>query len=344
MAIQQGLGGCTVSKILNSRLDSILEGTSRSFYLSLKQLPSAIRSQISLLYLLARTSDTIADSTQGTLETRLEALRKFGEFAHSRSAEPPELSELAEIQGLESEGDLLRNAEGVVGSLSDFSESDQTHILRCLEIIISGQTLDLERFSGSVDEIVPLSDDAELDDYAYRVAGSVGEFWTRMSLEHIFQVSPSEESELFEKGIRFGKALQMINILRDIPADLRSGRCYIPMTSLSEHGMEPSDLTEESNIDRFRPLYDRYLDLTDSHLEAAVQYIGMIPHGQFRLRGSCMLPVVIGKQTVSLLRAGNVLDYSSRIKIQRSDIEKVVSRVIMAVPFPGRSQKLLEDG
>ena len=60
--------------IFDSELDSILEGTSRSFFLSLKELPKAIRAQVSLLYMLARTSDTIADSEEGSPEERLIAL------------------------------------------------------------------------------------------------------------------------------------------------------------------------------------------------------------------------------------------------------------------------------
>ena len=56
---------------------------------------------------------------------------------------------------------------------------------------------------------------------------------------------PEKENEFFEKGIRFGKALQMINILRDIPEDLRFGRCYIPEQELSRHGMKPEDFEDE---------------------------------------------------------------------------------------------------
>ena len=75
------------------------------------------------------------------------------------------------------------------------------------------------------------------------------------------------------KGIRFGKALQMINILRDIPEDLRFGRCYIPREALARHDLTPEDLLKKSNIDKFRPLYDEYLDITNDHLDAAVEYI-----------------------------------------------------------------------
>ena len=332
-----------MSRIFNSDLDSILEGTSRSFYLSLKELPREIRKQVSLLYMLARTSDTIADSEGGEPEDLLQALESYNEFTQGNSEEAPDLEELSEFQSNISEGLLLKNVGKVASNISQFSESDQKSIRNCLGIIIGGQILDLKRFSSGVNGIPSIEDNDELDDYAYRVAGSVGEFWTQMSLDHLFKIKEENEAEIFENGVRFGKALQMINILRDIPADLELGRCYIPRRSLDEHGMSPSDLLDSSKMESFRPLYNEYLDLTDQHLDSAVQYIEMLPHSQFRLRGSCMLPVIIGKKTVSLLRGRNVLDPEKKVKISRSEVKEVVKKVIMAVPFKGSSKRLLRE-
>ena len=332
-----------MSRIFNSDLDSILEGTSRSFYLSLKELPREIRKQVSLLYMLARTSDTIADSEGGEPEDLMQALESYNEFTQGNSEETPDLGELSEFQSNISERLLLKNVGKVVSNISQFSESDQESIRNCLGIIIGGQILDLKRFSSGVNGIPSIEENDELDDYAYRVAGSVGEFWTQMSLDHLFKIKEENEAEIFENGVRFGKALQMINILRDIPADLELGRCYIPRRSLDEHGMSPSDLLDSSKMESFRPLYNEYLDLTDQHLDSAVQYIEMLPHSQFRLRGSCMLPVIIGKKTVSLLRGRNVLDPEKKVKISRSEVKEVVKKVIMAVPFKGSSKRLLRE-
>ena len=332
-----------MSSIFNSDLDSILEGTSRSFYLSLKELPREIRKQVSLLYMLARTSDTIADSEGGEPEDLLQALESYNEFTQGNTDEAPDLQELSEFQSNISEGLLLKNVDKVASNISQFSESDQESIRNCLGTIIGGQILDLKRFSSGVDGIPSIEENDELDDYAYRVAGSVGEFWTQMSLDHLFKIKEENEAEIFENGVRFGKALQMINILRDIPADLELGRCYIPRRSLDQHGMSPSDLLDSSKMESFRPLYNEYLDLTDQHLDSAFQYIEMLPHSQFRLRGSCMLPVIIGKKTVSLLRGRNVLDPEKKVKISRSEVKEVVKKVIMAVPFKGSSKRLLRE-
>ncbi len=333
-----------MADLLDPELDTILKGTSRSFYLSLKELPSGVRSQVGLLYLLARTSDTIADSERGSTEDRLVALEQYNEYAQGRSDTPPDLSELARLQRIGSERKLLESVAATVSCIGRFRDSDQLHIRRCLDIIVGGQSLDLQRFSAASEgQIVALEDDGELDDYAYRVAGSVGEFWTRMTLDHLYDADAQTEAVLFEKGVRFGKALQLINILRDIPEDMRMGRCYIPSSSLSAHGMEPANLLDKGNMERFRPLFDSYIDIAKSHLDAAVEYIGMLPHSQLRLRGACMLPVLIGQRTLSLLREGNVLDSDSRIKITRSDINGLLKRVALAIPFAKSSETLLNE-
>ena len=173
------------------------------------------------------------------------------------------------------------------------------------------------------------------------MAGSVGEFWTSISLGHLFKLSEEDESKLYDLAVRFGKALQMINILRDIPEDLAMGRCYIPAPALSEVDLIPEDLLDHTNIESFRPLYSRYLDLTADHLESAIGYIEMLPHSQFRLRGACMLPVLVAYRTLDRLRDGNVLDPGQRIKISREEIKDGVKKVAVAVPFPGSGSKLL---
>jgi farnesyl-diphosphate farnesyltransferase len=303
-----------------------------------------VRGQIGLLYLLARVADTIADSKNGDTEELLRLLHQYNDVAQGKSTNLPDFSGLAEIQDNPNESELLRNVDDVIEGLKEYSEDDRVRMLECLNIIVGGQILDLERF-GPANEggnISALKDNSELDDYTFRVAGCVGVFWTKMSLAHIISIPPEQEEEFFEKGVRFGKALQMINILRDIPEDLRFGRCYIPSQKLSEHGMEPTDLLEPENIEKFRPLYDEYLDLTNEHLDAAIEYIKMLPETQFRLKASCMLPVLIGQRTVTLLRDGNILDSADRIKVTRDEIKSYARKLLRALIIPGGVRRLLE--
>ena len=339
-----GLERVELPVLVNEKIDRLLETTSRSFYPTLKYLPKKTRGQIGLLYLLARVADTIADSKVGETALLTEHLRAYNDVVQGRREELPDLSELADIQSNEHEAELLRNVSDVVDGLQVYSPEDQERMLECLEIIVGGQLLDIERF-GPANEggnISALQNEEELDDYTFRVAGCVGVFWTKMSLAHLIKLPPEDEALFMERGIRFGKALQMINILRDIPEDLRFGRCYIPESSLESIGLKPKDLLNDEHLDTFRPLYNRYLDLTNEHLEAATAYIRMIPETQFRLKASCMLPVLVGQRTVTLLREGNILNSDERIKVTRDEMKTYARRLLRALLIPGGVKRLLE--
>ncbi len=162
-----------------------------------------------------------------------------------------------------------------------------------------------------------------------------------MSLHHLFKMNDISKVQFFENGVRFGKALQLINILRDIPEDLALGRCYIPIDCLNEIGLEPADLMLRENMKKFRPLFDDLIDIASAHLDAAVEYIKMLPYRQFRMRAACMLPVLIGQRTLTLLRSNNVLDSNERIKVLRPEIKRLRKKTLFALPSKRRCHSIL---
>ena len=330
--------------LIDSSADTLLEETSRSFFLTLRILPTSIRKQVGLLYLLARVADTIADSKTGQVDLLLEALESWDNATSEDDKIMSDISYLATLQSNPAEEKLLRNLEIPLNAFKTISNNDRIHMRRCLKIIIGGQTLDLKRFgpANDSDDVSSLESKEELDDYAYRVAGSVGEFWTSMTLAHLVSVDGPTSEQMFELGIRFGKALQMINILRDIPEDLAFGRCYIPLEQLKEINLEPIELRNSSNYEIFNPVYQSLLDITQGHLEAAEQYILMLPKRQIRLRIACLLPVLIGQKTVNLLRTSNVLDASERVKVPRKTVKRLMIRSILSAIIPGGTRRLLK--
>src|SRR5208282_2377109 len=188
---------------MNATLNNLLKATSRSFYLTLRVLPAAVRPQIGLAYLLARTSDTIADTELVPLEQRLDALHKLRDRILGSSTAPLNFGELARQQGLPAERVLLEKAEDSLMLLQSFSPADMKLIRDVLTTIMGGQELDLRRFGslGSTEsrptggKIIALETAAELDDYTYRVAGCVGEFWTKMCQAHLFPAAKLDEKQ-----------------------------------------------------------------------------------------------------------------------------------------------------
>jgi farnesyl-diphosphate farnesyltransferase len=306
----------------------LLRDVSRSFYLTLRVLPKEIRAQVSLAYLLARATDTIADTKVVPRAKRVAALQQLQNLSHV-----PELGTIAEQQTSAGEKQLLERLEDCIVTLGQFDEADGRRIQELLKIIVGGQIFDLQRFPGETKEqIVALANDEELDRYTYMVAGCVGEFWTKMCVAHLPALGDWNVEEMCALGVRFGKGLQLVNVLRDIPKDLRIGRCYLPVSW-------PAGLLDPQYFETIRPIYMHWLDVALAHLDAGWQYTMRIPPSEVRLRLACTWPIWIGLMTIARLRAENPLDPARRIKITRSQ----VYGVILQSSLTSRGEKALDE-
>jgi farnesyl-diphosphate farnesyltransferase len=319
----------------NPILGSLLKEVSRSFYLTLRIMPAKVRPQLGLAYLLARTTDTIADTELLPVEQRLKALQQLRERIQGARATPIDFGELAQEQSSPAERVLLEKCETSLSLLETLMPPDRQLIRKVLDTITSGQELDLRRFAiAAAGQIVALRTDEELDDYTYRVAGCVGEFWTRICRAHLFPNAPMNESELLANGVRFGKGLQLTNILRDLAADLRQGRCYLPAERLSSVGLAPGDLLQPANEPRLRPVYNALLDLAREHLLAGWAYTNALPWRNVRVRLACSWPILIGLETLKLLRVRNVLDPHQPIKVSRGEVRRIQCLSVILYPWP----------
>lgn len=319
----------------------LLKRVSRSFYISLWLLPAAVRAQISLAYLLARATDTIADTELVPVGERLNALELLRARMLGNRTRPVAFAALADHQGQPAERELLQQVEAVTAALDGCEPDDQRLIRQVLDTITSGQMLDLQRFGAvTPGQVAALATPAELTDYTYRVAGCVGEFWTRICVAHL-RPAPGEPVEaLVVKGVLFGQGLQLVNILRDLPRDLRQGRCYLPLEELRAAALQPADLLAPGNELRLRPVYDRWVEQAMRNLRAGWEYTLALPFSWWRVRWACALPILIGIKTLVKLRANPVLRPELRIKVTRAELRGIVWRMVFWYPWPRQWRQL----
>jgi len=315
-------------------LQALLKRVSRSFFLTLQVLPTRVRPQIGLAYLLARASDTIADTDCLPVAERLHALHALGARISGSDLSALNLAPLTQAQGDEAEQALLCQVDQAIALLNSTAPPDRTSIQSVLHTIMSGQTLDLQRFStASKSQVVALNSSDDLHDYTYRVAGCVGEFWTEICLRHLTPQFSGNSSQLLENGVRFGKGLQLVNILRDLPKDLAQGRCYLPTDALLQHGLQPADLLNPASAAKLEPLFRVWHNHAFNHLLAGWAYTLALPQSWIRVRLACAWPVLIGFKTLNLLRSGPNLDPHKRPKVTRSEVRKILLKSILALPF-----------
>ncbi len=295
-------------------LQEILKSVSRSFYLSMVFLPKQMRSPISLAYMLARASDSVADSSQANIKLRLNTLQQMGQAIAGDLPDDERINllsalqgELAQAQTKESEGKLLQRFGDCLQILESSPEEEQVLIRRVLHTIIEGQCWDLEFF----EQHDCVENNKQTQNYAYMVAGCVGEFWTdlgRLCMGENQFCPEAKLKDMREAGNRYGCGLQLVNILRDRAEDSANGRSYLCSA--------PS---------RWEARAAKYLqDGVDYSLRLA----------SVKLRFTALLPALLGLKTLKLVHEAG--DATTRQKITRSTVYITMVQALMMSIFSAR--------
>ncbi len=294
----------------------------------MRLLPEAMREPISLGYLLARASDTLADTETLDASLRAKMLGGFQDVLHGgdRKAWLRRVAEeVTPKQKHEGEKKLMESMEGVFSWLDSLqvasgseniqrggsNQSEQKGrsarqhdaILTVMEHILRGQRLDIERFELRDDFC--FKKDNELEEYCYLVAGCVGEFWTEVGLISLEDFSKESAAQMNLWGANYGKGLQLINILRDLPNDFKDGRCYLPGVDMTDHDV----VIREAARWRLR---------ARSYLEDGNSYAAALKHRRTRM--ATVLPGIIGARTLDLLDQADWEQLQEGAKISRSQV------------------------
>jgi farnesyl-diphosphate farnesyltransferase len=309
----------------------LLKPVSRSFYISIRLLPKALRQPVALAYLLARTSDTIADSSAVDAEKRIELLDRFARaIAGKDEGIGKELVQLCHSQRVsDGENTLLESADTVLRSLQDLSPEDQRDVRELLAIITRGQRQDLTRWRG---ELTALASAEELQEYTYLVAGCVGEFWTRICFRKVPSFTARSEADMIELGKNYGRGLQLVNIVRDAGGDLHAGRCYFPEEELRAANLTATDLLNAPA--EFLPIYQRWIAEARAGLDAGLEY--SIAINPSRVRVATVLPAMIGVRTLELIEASGSEALRTRIKVPRSEIRGMIASTTITLAGQSR--------
>jgi len=300
-----------------------------------------MREPVAVAYLLARAADTIADTPSISAGRRRAHLSEFRGIIQGKSdihAAKQLSSALTDLQPTAGERHLLGSLPDVFVLLDGLVGSDAKAVRSVVSTLTSGMAFDLMTFGEpNSGNLTSLETQEQLDEYCYKVAGCVGEFWTDISMAYTSSLLHWNAEEMRSLGVRFGLALQMTNILRDLPKDLRMGRCYLPASEMEKAGLRPDDLRDADSDLRARPILAWGVRRTLEHFDSAEQYILSIPRRNLRLRLATLWPVLIGLGTLAELAASDEwLNPNSRIKIPR----RVVYGIIALSLLCGRSNVL----
>ena len=296
---------------------SILPHVSRTFALTIPQLPAALRTPVTNAYLLCRIADTIEDEPAIAPEETLRYLERFREVTAGRAAAEPlarELGERLSDQTLPAERDLVTHIAGVVRVTARFNDAQRAAILRCVERMCYW----MPRFQSGA-SLHGLARSTDLDDYCYYVAGVVGEMLTELFCDYSPAIARHGEA-LRARAVSFAQGLQMTNILKDIWEDRSRGACWLPRELFDRHGVDLSSLRATPPVPGFAEGLHELVAVAHAHLRNALDYTLLMPRGETGIRRFCLWAVGLAALTLRNIDRNPGFTTGSEVKVSHAAV------------------------
>jgi farnesyl-diphosphate farnesyltransferase len=313
---------------------ALLEGVSRTFALTIPQLPLGLLRSIANAYLLCRIVDTIEDEVSLTAEQKRIFCAGFIEVVKANrdaSVFAKELAPLLSQQTLAAEHVLIHQIPRVIGITHALDNEQVEALTLCVETMAQG--MPVFQAENLQDGLATLAD---MDKYCYYVAGCVGEMLTRLFCHYSPKIA-GHRDEMLKLGVSFGQGLQMTNILKDIWDDAERGVCWLPQDVFNETGFDLKTLSPDTNDQRFRDGLEHLISVAHGHLANALRYTQLIPRNEVGIRNFCLWALGMAVLTLKKIKQNPGFTHSDQVKITRNSVKST----ILASKLFGRSNALL---
>ncbi len=299
----------------------MLMRTSRTFALTIPQLPEPLATIVGNAYLWCRIADTIEDCPEFSLDEKRDHTAAL--IAVIGGGCPPNDFAVALLPRLNGdawtgERELIADTAIVVRILNSFGDRERAAVERCVQIMVKG----MKHFQEGV-FAHGLRDQAQLDAYCYYVAGVVGEMLTEIFCAHSSEIE-THRAELQRLGISFGEGLQMTNILKDIWDDQDRGVCWLPRSAFAEHGFDLNDLSPGQHSTAFEDALGEQIGIALGHLRNALRYTEHIPSAERGIRLFCLWALGMAVLTLRKINKNRGFQTGNDVKISRNAVRATV--------------------
>jgi farnesyl-diphosphate farnesyltransferase len=314
--------------------DQILPHVSRTFALTIPQLPPALSIPVTSAYLLCRIADTIEDEPALSAPETMAFMQRFSAVVGG-IGEPAALARDLEHRlsdrTLPTERDLVRNMDRVVRVTSSLGAGQQAAIKRCVELMCYG----MPRFQFNA-SLKGLPRSSDLDDYCYYVAGVVGEMLTDLFCDYSIDIARNQAG-LSALAASFAQGLQMTNILKDVWEDRSRGACWLPQEVFSRHGVDLARLVSGADDPRFSAGIIELVAVAHAHLRNALDYTLLIPGKEKGIRRFCLWAIGLAVLTLRKIAHNPGFTAGAQVKVTRTAVS---TTMLMTNTFIGNDWML----
>jgi len=293
----------------------MLRNVSRTFALSIEQLPRILRETVTIAYLLFRVSDCFEDHENMSAERKVELLNLWAQVLSGKCSARELTDQLSDLDSSDPEVCVAQHADTIMERLHKLPQEPRN--------ILIDHVIDTSLGMARWQEHGPyVADEEEMDDYMLQVAGRVGFLLTDIFAWH----TPSIEKlkrKLMPLAREFGLALQTVNIIRGMRKDYERGWVFVPVTFYEEAGLTREGLFDPLNSDLALRVVGMLADKAERHLRNGLSYTTLLPRTQRHIRLFCLWPLLFAVKTLAISRHNyNVL--AAEAKITRNQVERIM--------------------
>ena len=306
----------------------ILQGVSRTFALTIPQLPPALYRAVANAYLLCRIADTIEDDAGLTFDDKRRFSEQFIAIVDGSAEAAPFAAELAPMlasHATPAERELVAGTEAVVRITHAFNSAQRAAMARCVSIMAEGMV-----FYQGQETLDGVTDQPAMDRYCYYVAGVVGEMLTTLFCDHCAELA-SRETEMMHLAVSFGQGLQMTNILKDIWDDRMRGACWLPRDIFEHHGVTLGKIEPGRGGAGFEDALGQLIATAHGHLANALRYTVMLPAKEPGIRRFCLWALGMAVMTLRKIDQHRNFADGAEVKISRRTVKTTIVATTLMV-------------
>lgn len=300
----------------------LLPGVSRTFALTIPQLPEPLSTVVTNAYLLCRIADTIEDDVSLMPAQKAEFHHQFREVLSAQAAATglaEALFQQLSPQTPPAERELIQHLPAVIRCLRSFTPAQQANLQRCVDIMSTG----MPEFQRNV-SLGGLENMRQLDEYCYYVAGVVGEMLTELFCEYSPAIA-SRREQLMQLAVSFGQGLQMTNILKDFWEDRQRGVCWLPKDLFQQAGVDLANHDQPHASPSFKLVMRKLVVVAHQHLQNAMHYTLLIPTAETGIRRFALWAIALAALTLRNIYRYPDFHAGADVKVNRRTVKTTIA-------------------
>ncbi|MGF1483591.1 MAG: phytoene/squalene synthase family protein [Opitutales bacterium] len=302
---------------------AMLKGVSRTFAITIPELPGALRDAVGNGYLLCRILDTIEDEPALNAFEKRALLERFHRVVAGQEPAAPFGAALGpglSTHTIAAEHTLIAEIERVIAITHALETTQRTALERCVRVMASGMAGFQEAAERNEDGVPTLE---AMNRYCYFVAGVVGEMLTDLFCAWDAEAA-ARGAKLRELAPSFGQGLQMTNILKDVWEDRDRSACWMPREVFGLAEGERFHSLRETDLPRLEKGLEVLLGHAHGHLRNALEYTLTIPRSQPGIRRFCLRALGMALLTLRRIHANPSFSDGAQVKISRRTVKATI--------------------